>query len=366
MDEWSGSLEKLEMNEALWTDVSAFVTGHTGFKGGWLSLALSSLGARVFGYALSPPTSPSLFDAARVDEKLSESTIGDIRDFESLRQAMRRAAPAVVFHLAAQPLVRYSYAEPLETFAVNVMGTANVLEAVRSCPSVKAVVIITTDKCYQNNEWYWGYRECEPLGGHDPYSSSKACAELVTAAYRSSFLRDHGVLVASARAGNVIGGGDWAEDRLIPDFFRAADADVSIEVRSPAAIRPWQHVLEPVLGYVTLAGALLEGRLDCAEAWNFGPRDADARPVRWILDHLNSLYSSKPWVSANGDQPHEAHFLKLDSSKAQSKLDWHPNWSLPTALEKTVDWHQRWMCGDDCQQICLTQIAEYREATSVA
>jgi CDP-glucose 4,6-dehydratase len=349
-----------------WSDVPAFVTGHTGFKGGWLSLALASLGARVSGYALQPPTDPSLFDAARISEMLAESTIGDIRDLELLKQTLLRAAPTVVFHLAAQPLVRYSYAEPIETYAVNVMGTANLLEAVRACPSVKAVVVITTDKCYQNNEWYWGYRESEPLGGHDPYSSSKACAELVTAAYRSSFLHDREVLVASARAGNVIGGGDWATDRLIPDFFRAADQGVSLEIRSPNALRPWQHVLEPVAGYISLAEALLERRADCAEAWNFGPQDADAQPVRWILDHLARLHDAKPWKVTAGVQPHEAHLLKLDSSKAHSKLGWRPKWSLSTALEKTVNWHENWRRSDDCQQICLAQIADYRTVVSGA
>jgi CDP-glucose 4,6-dehydratase len=354
------------MSTNVWAGASAFVTGHTGFKGGWLSLALSSLGARVSGYALHPPTDPNLFEIARVTERLAESTIGDVRDLEAMKNAMQRAEPLVVFHLAAQPLVRYSYLEPLETYAVNVMGTANLLEVVRSCPSVKAVVVVTTDKCYQNNEWYWSYREGEALGGHDPYSSSKACAELVTAAYRSSFLHERDVFVASARAGNVIGGGDWAADRLIPDFFRAADTGRALEIRSPDAVRPWQHVLEPVMGYVSLAEALLGGRTDCAEAWNFGPQDEDARPVRWILDRLASQYQSKPWIGMGSDQPHEARLLKLDSSKAQSKLGWRPRWSVAVALERTVEWHQGWLHGEDCQALCLSQLADYRAAMSGA
>jgi CDP-glucose 4,6-dehydratase len=363
--EWHRTLEKLGVNTMAWAHKSAFVTGHTGFKGGWLSLALASIGARVSGFALAPPTDPSLFEAAGIADTLCESTVADIRDLDALRAAMQRAAPEVVFHLAAQPLVRQSYSDPIETYAVNVMGTANLLEAVRACPTVKAVVIVTTDKCYQNNEWHWGYREDEPLGGYDPYSSSKACAELVTAAYRSSFLAQQGVLVASARAGNVIGGGDWAADRLLPDYFRAADKGKALEIRSPDAVRPWQHVLEPVMGYMALAEALLAGRAECAEAWNFGPSDDDARPVRWILDELTRLYHSAPWVNAAGDHPHEAHLLKLDSSKAKAKLGWRPVWSLATAVERSVDWHRYWRDGGNCREKCLAQIADYRTALAV-
>lgn len=342
-----------------WKGKSVFLTGHTGFKGGWLSLWLSELGASVHGYALEPPTTPSFFSETNLNSRLASSVIADLRDSDALTRAMRSANPDVVLHLAAQPLVRYSYAEPAETYAVNVMGTVNLFEAIRLSPSVKAVLNITTDKCYENREWVWPYRENEPMGGRDPYSSSKACSELVTAAYRSSFFEAAGVLVATARAGNVIGGGDWADDRLIPDFLRALDKEETLMIRSPLATRPWQHVLEPLSGYLTLAQRLLEGDVRLAEGWNFGPDDSDAKPVRWIVEYLCGQVSGSSWRSDNLTHPHEANLLKLDSSKAKSMLGWTPRWHLSEALAQTLKWHQAWREGSDMAVISAGQIAEY-------
>jgi len=350
------------MNPDLWNGKSVFLTGHTGFKGGWLALWLQQLGANVHGYSLAAPSEPNLFTAANVADGLASSTMADVRDSEALKKALRAAAPDVVFHLAAQPLVRYSYAQPVETYAVNVLGTVNLLEAIRDCESVGAVVNVTTDKCYDNKEWVWGYRENEPLGGRDPYSSSKACSELVTAAYRDSFLAAKGVRVATARAGNVIGGGDWALDRLVPDFFRAADQNRPMDVRHPGATRPWQHVLEPLSGYLLLAEQLISGRNEHAGAWNFGPADEDARSVRWILDYLSRKLPRAGWRHVEGVHVHEAHSLKLDSSKAVAQLGWAPRWSLNEALDHTVEWHLAWKAGRDMRALCLEQIAMYAKA----
>jgi CDP-glucose 4,6-dehydratase len=350
------------MTPAFWLGKSVFITGHTGFKGSWLALWLQRAGANVHGYALAPPTSPSLFEVARVADGLASHHLGDIMDGDSLRKAMAAAAPEVVMHLAAQSLVRYSYQEPVETFATNVLGTVNVLEAVRAMPCVRAVVSVTTDKCYQNNEWHWGYRETEPLGGRDPYSSSKACAELVTSAYRDSFLDRAGVAVASARAGNVIGGGDWARDRLLPDYLRALDEGKSLEVRHPAAIRPWQHVLEPLAGYLLLAQRLVMDGSAFAQAWNFGPADDEARPVSWILDQLAAAAPGTNWRHAGVQELHEASYLKLDSSKARNALSWRPRWGLSKALDMTVAWHKAWRSGRDMRQYCLAQIDEYQDS----
>lgn len=343
-----------------------FVTGHTGFKGSWLSLWLQSMGAEVHGYALNPPTETSLFTVAEVDRGMASSTIADIRDADRLRIAMQAAQPEIVFHLAAQPLVRYSYAQPAETYAVNVMGTVHLLEAVRATPGVKAVVNVTTDKCYENKEWVWGYRENEPMGGYDPYSSSKACAELVTAAYRNSFFQPSTIndqqspAVATARAGNVIGGGDWAEDRLIPDFLRALDAEQTLNIRSPHATRPWQHVLEPLRGYLMLAERLHVEGMPFAEAWNFGPDDEDARSVQWIVGRLAEMRLDMKWQCDDTLQPHEANYLKLDSSKAKCRLSWHPQWHLQTALQQTLAWHQAWRNGEDMRSVTLAQITDYQ------
>ncbi len=347
-----------------WCDKKVLVTGHTGFKGSWLCLWLTSLGAEVTGFARIPPTTPSLFDLARVGTGMT-SLIGDVQDFAQVKKVVTDYRPEIVIHMAAQPLVRYSYQNPIETYATNVMGTVNVLEAVRMTDSVKVVVNVTTDKCYDNKEWCWGYREDEPMGGFDPYSNSKGCAELVTASYRNSFFNPadfakHGVAIASARAGNVIGGGDWAEDRLIPDIMASCLKNTDVTVRNPHAIRPWQHVLEPLSGYLTLAQALYEQPTCFAEAWNFGPNDMDVKPVQWISDYilakwgngLSSLLDQNP-------QPHEATFLKLDCAKAKARLAWQPQWTLSLALDSIVAWYQAYQAGADMRDVTLSQIQSY-------
>lgn len=364
MELQQGSVEGLEVNSSFWRDKSVFLTGHTGFKGSWLALWLTTVGARVHGFSLVPPTQPNLFTEARVADDLASHTIADICDPVALSAAMKAASPDIVLHLAAQSLVRKSYREPVQTYATNVMGTVNVLESARHCPSVRAVVNVTTDKCYENKEWVWPYRETEPMGGHDPYSSSKGCAELVTAAFRESFLRNSGIAVASARAGNVIGGGDWAADRLIPDFFRAAQAGLALEIRHPDATRPWQHVLEPLSGYLSLAEHLLEHGQSFAEAWNFGPADEDAKPVRWILARLTRLMPGTSWHQPPAEHVHEAGLLKLDSSKARSRLGWAPRWRLSTALEQTVRWQLAWQERRDMRAFSLEQIAEYQSVAA--
>jgi CDP-glucose 4,6-dehydratase len=300
---------------------------------------------------------------------LVDSRIADVRDLESLRREMLRAAPEIVIHMAAQPLVRDSYKIPVETYAINVMGTVHLLEAVRSCPSVKAVVNVTTDKVYENREWVWGYRESEPFGGYDPYSNSKGCSELVTASYRSSFFNpqcyaEHGVGLASARAGNVIGGGDWAGDRLLPDIIRSLLAGEAVRIRNPHAIRPWQHVLEPLSGYLLLAQKLYEDGAQFAEGWNFGPVEGDARPVEWIVKRICDQWGNGACYDIDdGQHPHEAHYLKLDCSKAGAGLDWHPRWGLEKALDTIIRWTQCYRFGDDLQQVCLEQIADYTGET---
>lgn len=349
-----------------WQGKRVFVTGHTGFKGGWLALWLADMGAEVHGYALEPPTTPSFFSVCKVAEHISSNVVGDLRDAAALGHAIESCQPEIVFHLAAQPLVRYSYVAPVETYAVNVMGTINLLEAVRQTPSVRTVVNITTDKCYENREWVWPYRENEAMGGHDPYSSSKACAELVTSAYRSSFLEKASIHLASVRAGNVIGGGDWAADRLIPDFLRAMDAGTPITIRSPGAVRPWQHVLEPLSGYLTLAEKMHQEGGAFAEGWNFGPDEGDARPVKWIVEHLCSQTPGSSWQCDVSPQPHEANMLRLDSSKAKAQLGWHPRWRLPEALQNTLEWHHAWRRGEDMATVSLAQIHAYEQAAGEA
>ncbi len=352
------------MNREFWRGKRVFLTGHTGFKGGWLSLWLANMGAEVHGYSLSPPTEPNFFTVCKLSSELASSTIADIRDSTKLRRAMQAAQPHVVFHLAAQSLVRYSYLEPVETYEVNIMGTVNVLEAVRHAPGVKAVVNVTTDKCYENREWVWPYRENEAMGGFDPYSSSKGCSELITTAYRNSFLDHVGVHLASTRAGNVIGGGDWSADRLVPDFLRAIDAGQTLMIRSPQAIRPWQHVLEPLSGYLMLAERLYTHGPGFAEAWNFGPEDADARTVQWIVEFLCRQTPGATWQCDTAPLPHEAHSLKLDSSKAKARLGWRPRWPLQTALGHTREWHQAWRASADMAGLSLQQIQEYEAAAS--
>jgi CDP-glucose 4,6-dehydratase len=349
----------MAMNREFWRGKRVFLTGHTGFKGGWLALWLTDMGADVHGYALAPPTEPNFFTVANLHSHLACSTIADIRDVAALTQAVQTARPDIVLHLAAQPLVRYSYVAPVETYAVNVMGTVNLLEAVRQTPSVKAVVNVTTDKCYENREWVWPYRENEAMGGFDPYSSSKACSELVTAAYRRSFLVAAGIHLASARAGNVIGGGDWADDRLVPDFLRALDVGRILTVRSPLATRPWQHVLEPLSGYLMLAESLFTKGQNFAEAWNFGPEETDAKPVQWIVEYLCGQVPGAAWQCDAVPQPHEASMLKLDSSMAKAQLGWRPRWNLQTALGMTLAWHQAWKQGLDMAATSVQQIQAY-------
>lgn len=346
-----------------WRGKRVFLTGHTGFKGSWLSLWLQSMGAHLHGYALPPPTQPALFEEAQVAQGM-QSTLGDVRDLSELTKAMREFEPEIVLHMAAQSLVRLSYVQPVDTYATNVMGTVHVLEATRLTDSVRVVLNVTTDKCYENKEWHWGYREDEPMGGHDPYSNSKGCAELVTSAYRRSFMASRGVALASARAGNVIGGGDWAQDRLVPDILRALESDQPVLIRNPNAIRPWQHVLEPLSGYLTLVQHLSASGQRFAQAWNFGPRDEDAQPVQWISQRMTQAWSrDAKWQVAQGNHPHEAHFLKLDISKAKAELGWHPRWSLDTALQKIIEWHQAWLAGRNVRELCLSQIAQYQENT---
>lgn len=358
-------MEGVEVTPQFWRGRKVFVTGHTGFKGSWLCLWLQNLGAEITGYALKPPTSPSLFEVAGVAQGMT-SIEGDVRDLRAIGEAMRTAAPEIVIHMAAQPLVRYSYENPVETYETNVMGTVNVLEAVRTTPSVRAVVNITTDKCYENREWVWGYREADPMGGYDPYSSSKGCAELVSAAYRSSFFNPvdyekHRVAVATARAGNVIGGGDWAADRLIPDILGAFSQGRPVSMRNPYSIRPWQHVLEPLHGYLILAERLYEDGSKYAEAWNFGPADEDARPVGWIVKQMAERWgASASYQIADAGHRHEAAFLKLDISKARSQLGWSPRWSLAVALSRIVDWHRAYLASDDMRSKSISQINEFQ------
>ncbi|MFH1096130.1 MAG: CDP-glucose 4,6-dehydratase [Candidatus Desantisbacteria bacterium] len=356
------------VNKDFWKNKKVFITGHTGFKGSWLCLWLHSLGAEVAGYALNPPTNPSLFELCQVD-KLVKSIIADVRDIDLLSKSMSEATPDIVIHMAAQPLVRESYKNPVETYAINVMGTVNLFEAVRKCKSIKAVINVTTDKCYENKEWYWGYRENEPMGGYDPYSNSKACSELVTTSYRKSFFNPndyhiHHVGLASARAGNVIGGSDWAQDRLIPDCVQSILRGEKIIIRNPEAIRPWQHVLEPLSGYLLLAQKLYENGTQYAEGWNFGPNDNDAKPVEWIVKKMCEKWGQGASYEKiiQGKQPHEAMYLKLDCSKAKAELNWYPRWNIEKAIDSIIEWTKGYKRDEDLRMICLRQIEEYSAA----
>lgn len=352
-------MRKVDPN--FWKGKRVFLTGHTGFKGSWLSIWLHSMGAIVKGYALSPNTNPSLFEVANVNALL-ESEIEDIRNLDVLSKSMKDFNPDILIHMAAQPLVRLSYLEPVETYMTNVMGTVNVLESARSCSNLKAIVSVTTDKCYDNKEWVWGYREDEAMGGYDPYSSSKGCAELVTAAYRKSFFSaSNSPAIASARAGNVIGGGDWAMDRLIPDALTAFSKGESVVIRNPLATRPWQHVLEPLSGYLMLAESLYQEGNKFAEAWNFGPNDQDCKSVEWILDEMVSIWGgTASWELDQDPQPHEAKFLKLDCSKAKSLLKWEPHWGISEVLKRINDWNEHFQSDGNMQEYCLNEIENYK------
>jgi CDP-glucose 4,6-dehydratase len=360
----------MAVNPAFWRSKRVFMTGHTGFKGSWLSLWLQNLGAELTGYALKPPTNPNLFEEARVAEGM-HSIEGDILDLLHFHQAMKDAQPEIVIHMAAQSLVRHSYQNPIETYSINVMGTVHMLEAVRATPSVRAVVNITTDKCYENREWVWGYREIDSMGGYDPYSSSKGCAEIVSAAYRSSFFNSndyakHGVAIATVRSGNVIGGGDWAPDRLIPDIVAAFEQGKPVHIRNPHAIRPWQHVLEPLRGYLILAELLVDKGPAFSEAWNFGPNDEDAKPVDWIVEQMAARWGNGAhWQRDAGEHPHEAGYLKLDISKARSRLYWSPVLRLGEALNLIVDWAQKRRSGDDVRSLTEGQIKDYQQLIQI-
>jgi CDP-glucose 4,6-dehydratase len=357
------------IDRAYWKGRKVFLTGHTGFKGSWLSLWLNRLGANVTGYSLDPPTQPNLYEQARVSDSI-RSIAGDIRDFDRLKGAMAETRPDVVLHLAAQSVVRRGYQDPIETYSSNVMGTVHLFEAVRQLRRPCVVVNVTSDKCYANREWVWGYREDEPFGGRDPYSNSKGCAELVTTAYRESFfpstaVDQHGVALGSARAGNAIGGGDWTADQLIPDLMRAFLSGTSCLIRNPSATRPWQFVLEPLRGYLMLAERLATDGSSYASGWNFGPADDDARPVGWIADELSRLWGGNArWAHDSASHPKEAHALKLDVSKAKAGLGWYPALPLDQALRWIVDWYQAFHEGTDLRQITETQIAAYEELSS--
>jgi CDP-glucose 4,6-dehydratase len=349
-----------------WQGRRVFLTGHTGFKGGWLALWLSRLGAQICGYALAPCTEPSLFDLACIGNVVEDNR-GDVRDFAKLEASLSHFAPEVVFHLAAQPLVRRSYADPIGTYGTNVMGTVHLLEAIRKTPSVRAVVIVTTDKCYQNQEWIWPYRESDPLGGYDPYASSKACAEIVSAAYRSSFfpvggMHDHHVALATARAGNVIGGGDWSEDRLIPDLIRGFRSGQPVLIRHPNAVRPWQHVLDPLHGYMMLAQELLAEPARFASSYNFGPSDQDTWPVERMANKLATMWGDgASWTRDSVPSVHEARVLRLDASKAHVELGWKPRLDIEAALDWTMEWYRAWNHGDDMAEWTKKQIGQYEQ-----
>ena len=348
----------MELSSSFWKNRSVFLTGHTGFKGGWMTMWLTKMGAKVNGYSLAAPTTLNFFLETRLEERLSSSTIGDIQNYSSLKSAMSFAKPSVIIHMAAQPLVRRSYKLPIETFKTNIIGTANLLEAARKIEGVEAIVNITTDKCYENKEQLKPYLENDKLGGHDPYSSSKACAELVSSAYRNSFLKERGIKIATVRAGNVIGGGDWAADRLIPDFLRANDAGKKLIIRFPNAVRPWQHVLEPIMGYLILSEKLVEVGKGYDSAWNFGPNNEDSKTVSWIVEYLSQKLSIKHQIIESNDL-HESNLLFLNSSKARSKLSWTSKWSVNTALDKTIEWYLADKNHQSIPELTSNQINSY-------
>ena len=360
MDLRPSEVENLVISSAFWRGKRIFVTGHTGFKGSWLSLMLSRLNTRATGYALEPPSAPNLFDLARVGECIDDIR-GDIRDLDHLRTAMTAVAPEIVIHMAAQPLVRAAYDDPVTTYATNVMGTVNVLEAARATPSVRAVLIVTTDKCYENKDWVWGYRETDALGGHDPYSNSKACAELVASAYRDSFFSKAGdVKVLSARAGNVIGGGDFAADRIVPDAFRAFIAGRSLHIRNPVAVRPWQHVLEPLTGYLMLIEAAMSGAAHIDGGWNFGPGGASEQSVEALVTRFIEAFDKKArWTHDQGEHPHEANLLRLDTAKAREILGWSPLLDFAETVDWTAQWYRNLADRGDVIEKTMHQVDSY-------
>lgn len=350
---------------SFWNNKKVFITGHTGFKGSWLSLWLNHLGADVYGYGLSPATEPNLFRILNLEQKI-KSSISDIRDLSKVKSAISEVMPEIVFHLAAQPLVRKSYQDPVETFSTNIMGTVNFLESVRACRSIKSAVIVTSDKCYENKEWAWPYRENEPMGGFDPYSSSKGCAELIASSYRNSFFSsvkrgEYSALVATARAGNVIGGGDWSEDRLIPDIVKSINKNEKIVLRNPSAIRPWQHVLDSLYGYMTLANKLYLEESEYADSWNFGPSDKDSFSVEEMLKKFLNAYglNSNYEINKSASLVHEANYLKLDSSKAKAKLNWKTKWETEESVERTAKWYKSYFSNKDMTAYSLNEIEEH-------
>ena len=347
------------MTDNFWKGKKVFITGHTGFKGGWLVHTLKILGAQIKGYALQPDIDPNFFQLTNIEHAII-SEIGDIRDQEKLSASISEFQPEIIFHLAAQPLVRYSYENPKETYEVNVIGTLNLLEIIRKVSAIKAAVLITTDKCYENKEWDYAYREIDPMGGHDPYSSSKGCCELLISSYRNSFFKDTDTKIASARAGNVIGGGDWSVDRLIPDMLKAIENNEEPVLRNPLAIRPWQHVIEPITGYIKLAEKLYNQEKGFDQAWNFGPNDTDCKSVEWIANTLLSLNDCEnSWKQDDNFNPHEAQLLKLDISKAKNRLGWNPKWDLKYSLKKIVEWHNVYLSKKNVSQVTRKQIIEY-------
>jgi CDP-glucose 4,6-dehydratase len=352
------------VSKDFWNGKRVFITGHTGFKGGWLSLWLTLLGAKVTGYSLSPTTERNFFNVLKINNLIHESHFANIGDFLNLKKSMQKAAPDILIHMAAQSLVINSYANPLETYATNVMGTVHVLEAAREVPSLRSTVVVTTDKCYENKEWIWGYRENEPMGGCDPYSSSKGCAELVTSAYRKSFFshQTNQNYIATARAGNVIGGGDYSLNRLIPDAIKSFDKNSPIFIRNPLATRPWQHVLEPLSGYLILAQALFDDGYNYASSWNFGPHDEGNRTVKDVIELLISKWGNDAqWVNDNSEKPHEAQLLRLDCTKANTQLEWYPKWNLDETIQKIVEWHKAFRNNEDMYIVSLSQINQYMD-----
>ena len=358
------------MNSSFWSGKKVFITGHTGFKGSWLSIWLNEMGATLKGYSLEPITKPSLYYEVNVST-IMQSEYGDIRDFPKLSKSISDFKPDVIFHLAAQALVRQSYKDPIETYSTNVMGTVHLLEAARKTENTKAIINVTSDKCYENREWVWPYRENDPMGGYDPYSSSKGCAELVSSAYINSFFNSelyetHQCSLASVRAGNVIGGGDWSDDRLIPDIIKAFSLKQDVEIRSPKAIRPWQHVLEPLSGYITLAEHLYSKGPEFNGPWNFGPNPEDAKPVEWIVSKMARLWGQEASWRINEDyHPHEAHYLKLDYSKSNKFLQWQPLWNIEETLKRTVNWYRKWQQKEDMTKYTASEIREYMTSKGI-